>query len=244
MSGASLFKRPLPTTNTHKSQGLSRWVIPYADLLTVLFVVLLATQLPQNDTNKANEGKTSSPPLRNQQVAQANAPTQALAMAQPIPQLKSTTPLTITPTLAAQLKRLGISHHINPKGQMAITLPQQVLFKANAFGLTPQGQQVLTKMAPLLQQAPGRIQIEGHTDNQPCKGNLVKASGEKASWSNWQLSALRAGSVADVLNRKLGIDARQISALGRADSQPIKANTTPAGQAANRRVVITLDPPL
>ncbi|MGE0139079.1 MAG: flagellar motor protein MotB [Ilumatobacteraceae bacterium] len=63
--------------------------------------------------------------------------------------------------------------------------------------------------------------------------------------SNWELSTARATSVLRYLLLQ-GFDPNRISAAGYADTRPIADNATPEGQAANRRVelVVVSDIPL
>jgi outer membrane protein OmpA-like peptidoglycan-associated protein len=58
---------------------------------------------------------------------------------------------------------------------------------------------------------------------------------------NLRLSERRANAVADYLGSK-GVVSARLSALGRGESQPIADNSTPEGQAKNRRVEIRLQP--
>ena len=72
--------------------------------------------------------------------------------------------------------------------------------------------------------------IAGHTDNQPIRTARFP--------SNWHLSQERA----DVVRTELGklVEPARLRAEGRADTQPLVDNTTPAGRARNRRVEVTL----
>jgi type VI secretion system protein ImpK len=57
--------------------------------------------------------------------------------------------------------------------------------------------------------------------------------------SNFHLSEERARSVAQLLAANK-VDAARLSTAGRADSEPVAGNDTPANRAKNRRVEITL----
>ena len=79
-----------------------------------------------------------------------------------------------------------------------------------------------------------RFRIEGHTDNTP-----VSASSPYAS--NWELSAARAMNVLHYL-AGFGVNERQFSIAGYADTRPMYSDNTPEGRAYNRRVdIIILD---
>jgi chemotaxis protein MotB len=57
-------------------------------------------------------------------------------------------------------------------------------------------------------------------------------------YSNWELSALRATNIAKILMDDVGIDPDRIGIAGYADRQPRAANNTSEGRALNRRVEI------
>lgn len=79
-----------------------------------------------------------------------------------------------------------------------------------------------------------RFRIEGHTDNTP-------VDPEGGFPSNWELSVTRAANVLHYLTA-LGVDDRSFSIAGYADTRPQFDNSTPEGQAYNRRVdIIILD---
>jgi chemotaxis protein MotB len=79
-----------------------------------------------------------------------------------------------------------------------------------------------------------RFRIEGHTDNTPVADNSKFPS-------NWELSAARAMSVLHYL-ADFGVNEKQFSIAGYADTRPMFSNDTPEGRAYNRRVdIIILD---
>ena len=76
--------------------------------------------------------------------------------------------------------------------------------------------------------------IEGHTDSSP-------VGSESVFPSNWELSAARAANVLHYLS-DFGVDEKQFSIAGYADTRPKFSNDTEEGRAYNRRVdVIILD---
>jgi type VI secretion system protein ImpK len=89
---------------------------------------------------------------------------------------------------------------------------------------------LLTRVGESLATLKGNVLITGHTDNQPIRTARFP--------SNWHLSQERA----DVVRAELGkqVAPERLRAEGRADSQPIADNATPAGRSRNRRVEITL----
>ncbi|MFN3830097.1 MAG: OmpA family protein [Tepidimonas ignava] len=115
-------------------------------------------------------------------------------------------------------------------------IPSEVLFSAGEAELTPAGRAVIDRLLPTINRLPDyTIVVEGHTDNVPIQ--TVRFP------SNWELSAARAGSVVRHLEAR-GINPTRLRATGYADTRPIAPNDTPANRALNRRVEITLEPPL
>jgi len=80
----------------------------------------------------------------------------------------------------------------------------------------------------LIQAEDTKLNLEGHTDNQG------------ASETNYDLSQKRAQAVVNFLRRKGIPQSRVQSVIGKGEDEPIAPNTTNAGRAKNRRVVITL----
>lgn len=89
---------------------------------------------------------------------------------------------------------------------------------------------VLKRIGEALAEVKGDVLITGHSDNQPIRSLRFP--------SNWHLSAARAEGVKTAL---LGqVEASRMRTEGRADSEPLAPNDTPANRAQNRRVEITL----
>ncbi len=76
-----------------------------------------------------------------------------------------------------------------------------------------------------------RFRIEGHTDNNPVKGDKYP--------SNWELSAARALNTLHFL-ADFGVDEKRFSIAGYADTRPVWSNDSREGQAGNRRVDIVI----
>lgn len=78
-----------------------------------------------------------------------------------------------------------------------------------------------------------RYRIEGHTDSTPVKNSKFE--------SNWELSSARAMNVLHYLSG-LGVDEKNFSVAGYADTRALYKGDTPEAKAYNRRVdIIILD---
>jgi type VI secretion system protein ImpK len=105
------------------------------------------------------------------------------------------------------------------------------MFASGSGTVEPALLPLLARIGEAVNLEPGPLQIVGHTDNQPIRS--VKFP------SNFHLSLARAQAVLNIMKEKVKDPAR-LSAEGRADSQPIAANTAPEGREQNRRIEIVL----
>ena len=121
------------------------------------------------------------------------------------------------------------------RGRMVIELPAGILFDSGRAELRPEGQQVLTQVASILQQIRDRdFLVAGHTDNQ-----RLSRGGHYDD--NWDLSSARATTVVRFLAQNQ-VPAEHLGAAGYAEFQPARANDNDENRAQNRRVEIVLMP--
>ena len=78
--------------------------------------------------------------------------------------------------------------------------------------------------------------MEGNTDNVPISRPNIR--------NNWDLSALRASSVVQMLQNEFGIAPNRLSAAGRGEYNPVSTNDTELGRQRNRRTQIIITPKL
>lgn len=90
---------------------------------------------------------------------------------------------------------------------------------------------LLQRIGEGLRAESGRVLVVGHSDNQRIRTVQFP--------SNFELSAARAAAAMAVLSLSSG-QADRFKAEGRADTEPVQANTTAEGREANRRVDIVL----
>ncbi len=117
-----------------------------------------------------------------------------------------------------------------------IVLDSEVLFNSGQSSLSAKGLEALKSVAAKLKRNySGRtIRVDGHTDNIPIKKTKDKFP------TNWELSALRACSVARYLIEQGGLPAGNFYVAGFGDQRPRDSNSSSAGRAKNRRVEITI----
>ena len=124
------------------------------------------------------------------------------------------------------------------RGKLKVNMLDEILFDSGKTTIKPQGLEVLERVGSILLNVKDKaISIEGHTDDVPIGAELSKRYA-----TNWELSAVRATTVARYLQEKSGIDAGLLSAIGYGEYQPVASNESEEGQAKNRRIEIVLVP--
>ena len=124
------------------------------------------------------------------------------------------------------------------KGVVMISLSDKMLYKSGDYNVMPQAKEVLGKVAAVINDYDTySVLIEGNTDNVP----LSSASLPK---DNWDLSALRATSMAKILQTQFGVNPARITAGGRSEYNPKTTNASVTGRAENRRTEIIIMPKL
>jgi chemotaxis protein MotB len=125
------------------------------------------------------------------------------------------------------------------RGLIMIGLPSQVLFPSGKAELSERGQKALGKIAAVIAEMPDRrLQVAGHTDNEPIGEKL------KLEWQdNWELSTARALTVTRFLIGK-GMKPENLAAAGHGEFDPVSDNKSANGRRKNRRIELILVPDL
>lgn len=103
-----------------------------------------------------------------------------------------------------------------------------VRFQSGSATIDSGNDELLDRLTELARSCPGKLIIEGHTDS------------HGAAENNQALSLARAAAVRDALVAR-GIERDRIAASGYGESRPIADNSTSAGRAKNRRIVINVE---
>jgi len=115
-------------------------------------------------------------------------------------------------------------HPVN--GGISIILPESLVYQSGSADIIHKD--MLRELGRKLKTVTGSIRVEGHTDSIPVSNGTFP--------SNWELSIQRAVNVVKFLASECGIDPRNLSAAGYADSRPVVSNASAEGRALNRRV--------
>ncbi len=119
-----------------------------------------------------------------------------------------------------------------PDKTVRIILKGDLLFDSGSAEIKESAVQDLRKIIPLFSQTPDMINVVGHTDDIPIH--------TKEFPSNWELSLVRASTIARFLMQEANIAENRFYVSGHGSTQPIAANDTSEHRAANRRVEIIL----
>ncbi len=226
-----------------------RWMVSYADFITLMFaffVVMYAISSVNDEKYRvlsATLAETFAVDHASNEPIQVGEPT--LAASPHVVDLPDSTayadqeygntyiedPVEAAESLLGGFAQAeGVS--IEPNNDwLELSLDASVLFAPGQTALTATAQDLLAATLQLIKQTNNPLTIEGYTDNVPS---------ESAAYpSNWEVSAARASAVARYFVSQ-GVRAERISAVGYGENFPVATNATPAGRAANRRVVIVL----
>ena len=123
------------------------------------------------------------------------------------------------------------------KGVVYISLADNMLFKSGSYEVNSRAMQTLSKIAKIIKDYKDYdVLVEGNTDPVPIKRANIR--------NNWDLSALRASSVVQVLQNDFGVDPSRLTAGGRGEYNPIAENDSELGRQRNRRTEIIITPKL
>ncbi|MFM2206832.1 MAG: hypothetical protein RL213_807 [Bacteroidota bacterium] len=121
-----------------------------------------------------------------------------------------------------------------------VSLSEKLLFSSGSTVVQKKGEEALQELGRVLEKnADINIMVEGHTDNVPISGTLP--SGAK---DNWELSVLRATSVAKIILKGSKIEPARLTASGKGPYQPLDPANTKEAREKNRRTEIILTPKL
>ncbi|MBT2773204.1 OmpA family protein [Halomonas sp. ISL-60] len=117
--------------------------------------------------------------------------------------------------------------------RVVVRISENGTFGSGNATVTSAFEDLLQSLATLLADVPGTISIDGHTDDVPIRTSHFR--------SNWDLSAMRAASVANVLTATGALASERLIVQGFADTRPLASNLTNEGRAKNRRVELMID---
>ncbi len=215
-------------------ENLERWLLTYADLITLLlafFVVMYSMSAVDNKRfgqvsdalNTILKGGPSV--LRHQEdVTKVGHGLLQLGNLRMVQQ-----------KIDEKFQELGkqgiLKTEITERG-LVVHIMESALFDQGSADLKPRALEVLDLVASQLKDRPNHVRIEGHTDDTPIRTPIYP--------SNWELSSARATAVVRYYTESHSIPAGRISALGYGEYRPVVPNNSIENRAMNRRVDIVI----
>jgi type VI secretion system protein ImpK len=141
------------------------------------------------------------------------------------------------PTLKQLLREeeaAGALSVVEEGGRTRVTLPSGDLFASGSATVNPEYEDTLARVAAALNKVPGRVMVEGHTDDQPIRSLDFS--------DNFELSRERAVSVATIVKRTLAEPERMTARGAGAMAPRYRPESEPENRARNRRVEIIHQP--
>ena len=225
-----------------------RWLVSYADFVTLLFalfVVLFASsyrdrkalenvsKAVRNGFQEMEAFSSNESPVDNSRIngiagagearpntVPANAGIDILELQRKLKKV-----------LGKEIERQEIALRMTPEG-FVISLHELGFFPSGQAKLMPGAAEKIKSIASLLMEYGLDMRVEGHTDNVPIHNATFS--------SNWDLSTARAMAVAMMLIDEAGVDPQRISIAGYAQYHPAATNDTEEGRRQNRRVDIVV----
>ena len=222
-------KRVKPAESGSEGAGMMRWLLTYADMITLLlvfFIVLYA----MSEVNKYKYQTL----IRALHQVLTGEKTRPYIGASP----KDTSNAHSLQMLEKQIQQAidqqgdqNLAHVSMEAEGLRVTFEGRILFAEGQATILPQGRPILDRIGRLLIPLPNRVVVEGYTDSLPIHTPRFH--------SNWDLAAIRATTVLSYMIR-LGIQPARFSAEAFGRFRPIASNKTAQGRQQNRRVDLVI----
>ncbi len=243
-----------------KAPNHERWLVSYADFITLLFAVFVTLYaMSQVDKRKVEEvaasyrsafGLISGTPPGKVEVIPNSNPLVLPSERQKEMNRPSSGADEGNATLAARQNeyrelrasldqliegdkkiRDNVEVELTTRG-LVISLKAAGLFKAGSAKIRKNAYPLLRRIADILQPLDPRISFEGNTDSTPVNSPQFH--------SNWELSVASATSVAEYFLGRYDFSPEKLSITGYGQYHPVADNSTEKGRERNRRVDIVL----
>ncbi len=229
----------------HETAGMMRWLITYADMITLLLALFIMLYAISNlDIQRFKALMEEFQALFGSGEALMQGGRGMLKFGDP----ESRRPLVI-PLLPGKkpemhdeeevIERYVEREHLEGKvlvhreerGLVISLLTDGVFFAKGSASLSPDAQKVLRDIAPLIIRSGRFVRVEGHTCDLPIHTLRYP--------TNWDLSVARAVAVVRYLIA-CGVPPQRLSAVGYAEFRPLVPNTSEENRRLNRRVDLVL----
>lgn len=248
-SRVSKRRRVVTKSSAKATQGRDRWILSYADFITLLFAffVALYSLSLKNSGDEARLKETlqgvfdavqkSIKPINIGEPKDTEM-VEVKPIPAAIPTIEENTSSAVYSLLSQVVENQFSGLHAT--GQISVTqsadwvsleLKSGLLFGQGEYELTNEAVALLILVADILKAYPSVILVEGNTDDLPVNSRRLV--------SNWHLSSLRSSSVVDELVYR-GVNSEMIAPIGFSSEHPKVRNTNDYARQQNRRVILRI----
>ncbi|OGR30038.1 MAG: flagellar basal body stator protein MotB [Desulfuromonadales bacterium GWD2_54_10] len=244
-----------------KHANHERWLVSYADFITLLFAVFVVLYaMSQTDKKKVEEVMQSL--QQSFGMVNAGAPTpkvnvipsksiSVIPAIKPELSIQGTRRLSaagqaktraeekdfrqIKSSIEAYLVKQGAQNKVSltiTRRGLIVSLKEAGFFDSGQAQIKPEAYELINTISEVMTQYNNPLRVEGHTDNIPISTAQFP--------SNWELSTARATNGLKYLLKHFNVDPDKISATGYAEFRPLADNATPEGRVKNRRVDLVM----
>ncbi|HEX4227953.1 MAG TPA: flagellar motor protein MotB [Bryobacteraceae bacterium] len=218
-----------------------RWVISYADFITLLFaffVVMFATANADKGKARAvseavKAALSQSKESKVVQMVKEAVEEDKVGAGKTEDVKKELAPVAklLREELRPEIARGEIALKMESRG-LVISFRQAALFDSGADVVKPSAIDSISKVARAVLSVPNQVRLEGHTDNQPIHNDRFN--------NNWELSSARSIAMLQMMATRFKIPVQRLAVAGYADVEPVASNETEDGRARNRRVDVVI----
>ncbi|WP_019535767.1 flagellar motor protein MotB [Paenibacillus ginsengihumi] len=244
----------------HEEHIDESWLIPYADLLTLLlalFIILFASSQVDSkkfdqimkSLNAAFTGGTSffeifkSTPIEMEQPdfgqtemdrVSSQLAVEADQQAAWEKEMQDLSELKAQIDLYIQENQLStqLETELN-RNMLVLRIRDHALFESGSATVKSDSRQLAQAIGNMLSEYPEYpVEVAGHTDNVPIRNSTFP--------SNWDLSSSRALNFMKIMMQNENLDPARFRTIGYGEYKPIDSNDTEEGRSRNRRVEVSI----
>lgn len=196
----------------------SHWSIPWSDLMTIMFIflaIMLSVEMNKHDIKKVLQPDLSFDVL--------NKPGDV--------SVQSIYEGSKEIIRNASIENVGVV--LQDDQMVKISIRGPMLFDIGKAEIKPDSKVFLDKIAEMIRWTDYKIKVLGHTDDFPINNEQFP--------TNWELSAIRATTVARYLIESGGIEPHRFTVQAHAKYRPILPNSSYENKELNRRVEIIIN---
>lgn len=230
-------------TRIESEESTDRWLVSYADFITLLFAFFVVMYSISNvnhgkyrvlsdSVSSAFSAQTNSPfPIgADLGISVQRAPIALGLVGQSGRVSMKETAAKLDERLKQWVKKGMIAVSGNEKW-LEIEIKSSLLFTSGDAKLSAESTEILSSLTDVIKSTNNPLYVSGYTDDVPIATNQFP--------TNWELSAARSSSVVRLFAEN-GINPARMGAIGFAEYRPIEANDSILNRQKNRRVVIRL----